>query len=49
MGLAGALLLAKEIGIVASLHDLLDELERQANFYLETRVRESLLHRAKEM
>ena len=49
VGLAGALLLAKEMGVLESLRALHDDLEKRGNFYLDTRVRESLLQKAKEI
>jgi predicted nucleic acid-binding protein len=46
--LAGALLLAKELGVVPSLTPILTELERNANFYLRADVRDALLRQAGE-
>jgi predicted nucleic acid-binding protein len=48
LGLAGALLLAKQNGIIPSLGSILDELESHANFFLDETVKSSLIRRAQE-
>ena len=48
LGLAGALLLAKQRAIVTNLEEMLNRLERQANFYLLPTVKRELLRQAGE-
>ena len=48
IGLAGALLMAKENGLIVSLREILDNLETTANFYLDARLRDALLAKAGE-
>jgi predicted nucleic acid-binding protein len=48
LGLAGALLMAKQTGKIDSLADALSALERRANFYLAEELKVSLLHLANE-
>jgi hypothetical protein len=48
LGLAGALLLAKRNGIIASLREILDELEVGARFYLAAELKRRLLLSAGE-
>jgi predicted nucleic acid-binding protein len=48
IGLAGALLMAKENGLIVSLREILNDLETTANFYLEARLRNALLAKARE-
>jgi predicted nucleic acid-binding protein len=49
LGLAGALLMARQLGLIPSLSDLLTELETRANFYLAADVRHELLKQAGEL
>ena len=48
LGLAGALLMAKQNQIIPNLGDILDALETEANFYFDPKLRELLLRRANE-
>jgi predicted nucleic acid-binding protein len=48
LGLAGALLMAKQNRLIPSLADLLNSLEREANFYLDEGLKKFLLVRANE-
>jgi predicted nucleic acid-binding protein len=43
LGLAGALLLTKQRGLIGSLKDMLSRLEDEANFYLAASVKDKLL------
>lgn len=49
LGLAGALLMAKENSIVPKLREILDALETEAHFYFDPNLRELLLRRANEI
>ena len=49
LGLAGALLMAKENGLITNLHSVLQALERDANFYLDEGIKKLLLKRANEI
>jgi uncharacterized protein len=49
IGLVGALLMAKEAGHIANVKDLLNDLELKANFYLDKKLKISLLKRANEL
>lgn len=49
IGLAGVLLLAKQRRLIGSLGVMLDQLEKQANFYLSVQVKRKLLAAAGEM
>ena len=48
LGLAGVVLLAKRKGIISSLGTFLDDLEREARFYLAAELKHELLRRAGE-
>jgi hypothetical protein len=48
LGLAGAILLAKENGLIGSIGDFLNRLESEANFYLDRGLRRELLLRVRE-
>jgi hypothetical protein len=48
LGLAGALLLAKQNKLIPSLAPILKELEAKANFYLDKGLKQDLLRRAEE-
>lgn len=48
LGLAGALLMAKQLNLIPSLADVLETLETDANFYLDKPLKKSLLNRAGE-
>ncbi len=49
VGLAGALLFARQVGLIPSLTELLADLEARANFYLADDVRNQLLKQAGEL
>lgn len=49
LGLAGAILLAKQSGLIRSVGDILNSLETQASFYLDAGLKQTLLIRAKEV
>ena len=48
IGLAGAMLMAKQAGLIQSLREILDQLETSANFYLAVELQEKLFRRAGE-
>lgn len=49
LGLAGALLMAKQKHLISSLAEILNILEDKANFYLDSRLKRSLLTTAREV
>ena len=49
LGLAGAVRVAKQNGLISSVREILEALETKANFYLDAELKRLLLRRASEL
>lgn len=49
LGLAGAILVAKQNGLISNVREILETLETKANFYLDAELKRTLLRRAGEL